>query len=210
MSAVPAERAAAAESSAEATDTSPASLGRAVRAERTRLGITLRQLASLSGLSASFISQLENDLVHPSIPTLDRIGRQLGTTAQALIALGDPAPTSVVRRGSPVHPTHAGVASSGRARALVRGDRALSALEVNGSPHEFADYFQHPGEEILYIVEGEIELDLDGELIQLAPGDAVTYDGLRPHRTRSTCDGQAYFRAGDMFRVGVQQDHPLL
>lgn len=163
-------------------------LGEAVRAERSRLGITLRDLAGRSGLSASFISQLERNLVHPSIPTLDRIARQLGTTAQALIALGDPAPTSIVRRGNPVHPTHTGVASSGRARALVRGERALSALEVSGSPDEFAAYFQHPGEEVLYIVEGEIELDLDGELIRLSPGDAVTYDGLKPHRTRRTCD----------------------
>lgn len=189
MSAVPDEGAATPDPADPPVIARVPTLGTAVRSERNRLGLSLRQLASLAGLSASFVSQLENDLVHPSIPTLDRIGRQLGTTAQALIALGDPAPTSVVRRGNPVHPSHVGVASSGRARALVRGERALSALEVNGSPDEFAEYFQHPGEEILYIVEGEIELDLDGELIQLAAGDAVTYDGLRPHRTRRRCEG---------------------
>ncbi|MFN3257915.1 MAG: cupin domain-containing protein [Ilumatobacter sp.] len=60
---------------------------------------------------------------------------------------------------------------------------------MNGSPDEFADYFQHPGDELLYIVEGQIDLDLDGDIIELSPGDAVTYDGLLPHRTRRRGQG---------------------
>ena len=51
-------------------------------------GISVRELARLTDLSASFVSQLERGLARPRITSLHRVARALGTTAQALLSTG--------------------------------------------------------------------------------------------------------------------------
>lgn len=53
-------------------------VGQQVRRLRRRAGISLRGLAQQSGFSPSFISQLENGKVSPSIGSMGRIAANLG------------------------------------------------------------------------------------------------------------------------------------
>ena len=53
-------------------------LGASIRRARKRRGLTMRQVAEASGLSISFISQLERDLVSPSVNSLQKVSRALG------------------------------------------------------------------------------------------------------------------------------------
>ena len=67
-------------------------IGGRVRQLRAEHGLSLRALAARTGFSPSFISQLEADLVAPSIPSLEKIARVLGVTlTQFFSALEEPA-----------------------------------------------------------------------------------------------------------------------
>jgi transcriptional regulator with XRE-family HTH domain len=67
-------------------------VGRAVKARREELKLTLRALASLSGISSSMISDVERGEKSPTISTLSILATALGTPISAL--LDRPIPTT--------------------------------------------------------------------------------------------------------------------
>ncbi len=159
-------------------------LGRQIRARRLALGLSLREMAARTDLSPSFLSQLERGLARPRITSLHRVARTLGTTAQALLASGDTRPYSLVRHDQGRSVDHDDELPPGAVRSVIAGDRALTAMEFRGVPLRFGQYYDHPGEELYLVVRGQVEVDLDGELIELGPGDTLCYDGRLPHRSR--------------------------
>lgn len=166
-------------------------LGRQIREHRVRAGLSLKDLAAQSDLSPSFLSQLERGLARPRITSLHRVARTLGTTAQALLSTEDTKPYSLVRRSDPRDVDHDIDRAAGTARSLVRDARSLTALEFRGLPDSFGKYYEHPGEEIFLVVQGMVEKDIDGEVIEMRPGDCVCYDGRVPHRSRRVSDVEA-------------------
>lgn len=46
-------------------------------------------------------------------------------------------------------------------------------------------FFTHNGDEMVFVLEGQVELELGKELILLLPGDCVYFDATTPHRSRS-------------------------
>jgi transcriptional regulator with XRE-family HTH domain len=89
-----------------ATQTTETRIGEILKRLREHYGMSLRTLASRAGFSASFLSQLENGQVSPSIASLDRIAGELGVTLATLFEASQAPVAAVVRpmpgRASPV------------------------------------------------------------------------------------------------------------
>ncbi|MFE3032535.1 helix-turn-helix domain-containing protein [Streptomyces canus] len=173
-----------------------AELGGAIRKLRKERGLTLVQLAEAAALSHPFLSQLERGLTRPSMPSLHRIARALGTTQQALMATAavphtdDAADTvHLVRAGTGLPVSNTG----GTARMLGTPAYSFHPVEYTGVGEVFADFYDHPGDEFVYVIAGEIEIELqtDGAsgLHRLGPGDSVSYPGGTSHRWRAVGDG---------------------
>lgn len=62
-----------------------AQLGGVIRAARLEKGLTLAQMSEQTGLSASFLSQLENGRTNTSLRSLQTVADALGTTATVLL-----------------------------------------------------------------------------------------------------------------------------
>ncbi|MGW4073652.1 helix-turn-helix domain-containing protein [Streptomyces asiaticus] len=171
-------------------------LGAAIRRIRKGRGLTLVQLAELAELSHPFLSQLERGLTRPSMPSLHRIARALGTTQQALLLQAvNPNPAAAPNDAVRVtrHDEGASVSNDGGiARMLGSFPLHLHPVEYRGLHAVFRQYFEHPGDEFLYLVDGEIEVDLqmrDGaRLERLGPGDSLIYPGGTRHRWRAIGD----------------------
>ncbi len=166
-------------------------LGRAIRARRRQLGMTLVEVAGSAGLSHPFLSQLERGLARPSMRSLTAIAATLGTTAQALMAESElPRPgtglVSVVRRAAGAEPPVD--SPGGTVRPLIRGERAMLPVEYIGAPREFDEYFRHAGDEFVYVTRGTIEADIEGARYVASAGDSVYYAGGLRHRWRSLSD----------------------
>ncbi len=180
---------------AEAADEDAASrrLGARIRELRTGRGLTLVQVAAATGLSHPFLSQLERGLAQPSLASLRRIAVALETSPIELIAASDgdagtPGAVEVSRAGEGALPE--GFAS-GDARLLAHGAAAFHPMEVTADALEPGELFVHDEEEIVYVVEGAIRVDLDGAVHDLGPGDSIYYPGGVSHRWWSQ-DGEGY------------------
>ncbi|RKN36984.1 helix-turn-helix domain-containing protein [Streptomyces hoynatensis] len=175
-----------------------AELGASIRRLRKERGLTLVQLAQRAELSHPFLSQLERGLTHPSMPSLHRIARALGTTQQALLANAvrgsadvSPAEIRVVRSGEGLPVTNLG----GVARMLGTPRHGVHPVEYRGAQTVFGGYYDHPGDEFLYVIAGEVEVDLhtaQGPVLhRLGPGDSISYLGGTPHRWRAVAEGES-------------------
>ncbi|WP_405391824.1 XRE family transcriptional regulator [Streptomyces sp. NBC_01102] len=150
-------------------------VGAAVRRRRRTLGLTLAAVAGRSGLSVPFLSQIENERARPSPRSLDRVAEALETTTERLRAAADSArAVDVVRAGD-----EDGV------RRLVRGRHQLSALEFVGEP-DLGCEFQHRNDEVMYVVEGAVEVEAEGQAHRLGRGDTLFLSGGVRHRWRAT------------------------
>jgi transcriptional regulator with XRE-family HTH domain len=63
-------------------------LGARLRRLRLEQGVSQRELERRSGLQASYLSKLENDVVLPGLDNLDRIARSLGFSLSQVLAAG--------------------------------------------------------------------------------------------------------------------------
>jgi transcriptional regulator with XRE-family HTH domain len=165
-------------------------LGGAIRSLRRQKGLTLVDVAGRADLSHSFLSQLERGLAQPSMASLHRIAQALGTTQQALMSTGERGPVSLVRAGEGERIPNPG----GHTRALVHGSRPMYPIEFVGAPDDFQEYYTHAGDELVHVIAGELEVDLEGEgVYRLGPGDTLYYSGGIRHRWRRLAGGPRLF-----------------
>jgi len=171
------------------------SLGAEIRRRRKENGLTLTNLAAQAQISHPFLSQLERGYARPSMTTLERIATALDTTQVSLMLAAKP--TEDRNNPTPVpdgaHLLRADEGTTlpqegdtiGYARLLVGGNAASYPQEQVLSRREYAGYFQHEQDEWVYVVTGEIEVDLgDGTFVELREGDSLYYAGNIPHRWR--------------------------
>ena len=164
-----------------ATDATPsATLGAEIRRRRLDAGLTLVRLAEMAQLSQPFLSQVENGRAQPSIESLGRIAQALGTTPQSLFS-------APAERGVPLAVVRSVDDAGGPStyRPLVAGDAPFHVVEFTRLPSEFVEAWVHDGFEAAYVISGRVEIDVDGTVTQLGPGDSVSYDARLPHRHRS-------------------------
>jgi len=165
-------------------------VGPRLREMRRAAKLRLKDVAERAKCSESMLSKIENGNVSPSINTLHRITRALGTSIGDLFAEPDAEAPFVLRRGRrPTlvrHPLR-----SGDGIAL----ESLTPFEINGilqaqlhiiEPGGASDgMISHEGEELGYVLEGQVELIVDGHHATLGPGDSFFFASQRPHGYRN-------------------------
>ena len=163
-------------------------IGARLRALRQQQSLTLKEVAAVTGLSMGHLSQLERDLVSPSVKTLHDISRALGVNISWFFE-ADPASKRldhyVVRAGARQHISFAGGVDDYRLDSAAVRDIGLlySTFEPGASSGE-ADY-THEGEEAGLVLAGALELWVDGEAALLGAGDSFSFPSTRPHRYRN-------------------------
>ncbi|PZE28652.1 XRE family transcriptional regulator [Curtobacterium sp. MCBD17_028] len=170
-------------------------IGQHIRELRRGRSLTLVQLADRSGLSHSFLSQLERGHTRASMVSLDRIAGALGTSQVALLAAGDPQLREPDDPRPEVVRAHEGARSPfalGSARLLVHGgSHAFEPLEWIGANTDPGEHYEHHEDEFLTVVAGAVLLDLAGDVTRLGVGDSAYYRGGTPHRWCSA-DGERF------------------
>ncbi|MGH4033002.1 helix-turn-helix domain-containing protein [Actinomycetota bacterium Odt1-20B] len=160
-------------------------LGAAVRRRRRALDLTLAAVAERSGLSAPFLSQIENERARPSMRSLQRLADALNTTAVEILAAADATDRTVdvVRAAD-----HAGLTPGAGVRPLVRGRHQMHALEFTGERDADRE-FLHPNDELMYVADGAAEVEAEGRAYRLDRGDTLYLVGGVRHRWRATAPG---------------------
>lgn len=167
-------------------------LGAKIRLLRKEGGLTLVELARLTGLSHPFLSQIERGRARPSMNSLHRISEALGTNASRLLAGSEDTSEAAVVRASDTGSIAANELgeADGVVRVVVPEASPFQVVEFTGAPGAFRDYWVHDGFETVYVISGAVEIDLDGEIFRLGSGDSISYDTSRPHRLRAAASDQ--------------------
>lgn len=174
-------------------DTVGDQLGKEIRGLRAGRSMTLEELATKSGLSTGFLSQVERGLKRPSLKTLQDISVALGVEVGWFLQghpSGDPLERAhVVRQGFRrriAYSRLAGTEYLGEEEYLLSpaldGALAMSMLIIAANGNSGDNLLTHEGEEVGYVIEGRLTLEINGEKIVLEPGDSFGLKGTTPHR----------------------------
>ncbi len=173
----------------------PYAIADKLRTLRLRRNMGLAQLAEHTGFSAAMLSRLENGRLVPTLPTLTRIALVFGVGLDYFFS--DPRKrhvVSLVRRNErmlfPSDPKAASAPWHFESLDFRVNERKLSGYlaHFHPWPEEKAVPHYHPGVELLYLLEGKLEMKIGVETFQLAAGDSIYFDALQKHSYRSLVD----------------------
>lgn len=159
-------------------------LGAKLAIARAERGWSLAELARRSGVSTASVHKIEKGGMTPTIATLMKVAAALGTSVSYFIDEDVAVPAAIVVRGDErarLYTSKTGIALdnvSGRyGRYRLAGAEARVEPRANSGP----DAMRHPGEELVYVLEGELCFTVDGEPLHLGPGDSIHFRTDRPH-----------------------------
>lgn len=156
------------------------SLGVRLRHARLVAGHTLLELAQKASCSESLISKIERGAATPSLAMLHRLAMALDTNIAALTAEGSPATGPILRKGErPVIQT-GGIALE-RLVLPQRGGLLQANIHILAPGQASDGLIEHAGEEVGYVLEGTVELQLAEARFLLHAGDAFTFSSHIPH-----------------------------
>jgi transcriptional regulator with XRE-family HTH domain len=190
---------------AEADDQlDPAVIGLRVKALREAEGLSLRDLAVRTGVSAPMLSQVERGETSPTLTVAGRIAAGLELRLSQLLRLDEQGAVTVVRAGerrrggNPRRGHRFEVLTSSQPGQRAELSRhTLGAGGSTGAPDGVGgDHLHEPGSRETALVQGgRVVLVCDGVRYELGEGDTVTFDADLPHHFENPTTGDAAFLA---------------
>lgn len=162
-----------------------ADVGRRIRALRDGMGLSLRDLAERSGVSAPMLSQVERGETSPTLALAARIAAGLDLSLSQLLRLDEGRNVAITRSGQGRTRRRRGHAVEELTPPLPgqRADVSVHTLASGAATGAADDPPMHePGSrETAVVLEGGVDLFIDGERHELGEGDSVTFDADLPH-----------------------------
>jgi XRE family transcriptional regulator, regulator of sulfur utilization len=179
----------------------PLVVGARVRALREASGLSLRDLAARSGVSAPMLSQVERGDTSPTLVLAAKIAAGLDLRLSQLLRLDEDGAVTIVHAGER---RHGGNRRRGHRYEVMtsaqpgqRAELSRHTLAAGGSTGAADDPPMHePGSRETALVEhGSLVLVCDGQRHELREGDCVTFDADVPHHFENPTGGEASFLA---------------
>lgn len=166
-----------------------AAFGQRLRHLRQASGLTLKDLAEKAGLAISTISKIENDRMSPTYDVLLRLAAGLAIDLSSLLEGPAPAAAQAIGRldvtrasARRKHPTGTYVYEPFATGLTRKGMDPTFVTVTARSIDEFPDLIRHPGEEMVFVISGTVELHAEFYApIRLEAGDSVYYDASMGH-----------------------------
>jgi transcriptional regulator with XRE-family HTH domain len=174
-------------------------IGERIKRLRLKKSMGLVELGRHTGLSASFLSQLETGRVVPTLRNLARIAMVFNKDLSYFFEAEPYTLFRIHRKGDRVKLPQTGVEDPTyyfESLAYMIPDRQLDpyyAEFVPTDPKQEIRPHVHPGFEFLYVLGGEMEIRHGDKLYEIRAGDSVYFDASTPHayRCRSTTPATA-------------------
>jgi len=166
-------------------------IGAKVAKARAERGWSLAQLAERAGLSPAAVHKIEKSGMTPTIASLMKIASALGKSVGFFVEEADSTRPVTVVRGDErtlLYTSKEGLTLeniSGRYGPFwVAGAEATVEPLADSGPVPM----QHPGEELVLVVEGSMRFTIDDEPYDLEAGDSIHFRTVRPHSWANPTD----------------------
>jgi transcriptional regulator with XRE-family HTH domain len=159
-------------------------IGARLKHARLFRGLTLQQVACQVGCSESLLSKIENDRTDPSLATLHRIVAALETNISAIFNSDADGHDVVFPPGQrPIIRFAEGIELE---RLIPYSPGHLMQANINCvAPGSHDELVTHQGEELGYVLEGEIELILGDNSYTASAGSSFYFRSDVPHGYRN-------------------------
>ncbi|NOD64839.1 MULTISPECIES: cupin domain-containing protein [unclassified Ruegeria] len=170
-----------------------AGVGHEIRGVRRAMGMTLAECAEAASLSVGFLSLVERGQKQPSLDALQRISAALGIEVGWLFPPSpndDPVENEyVVRKGFRRRIDFSRLAGTEYLDHSVYlmspgidGQIVMSLMQFSPGGHSGDNPLSHEGEEVGYVLSGQLTLEVDGHVFVLEEGDSFGFSGDKPHK----------------------------
>jgi len=165
-------------------------IGERIRSLRKAKGLSIAEVAEQTGIAESTISGIERHMVSPPLGNIISLAKVFGVAVGDFFGDSGDSPYCIVRSDdrktvSRFNSTDGKAGGySYQSLGQQKKNRHMEPFLVTitpSDPAEQAEPNQHIGEEILFILEGQVEITLLGKTEILNPGDSIYYDSTMPH-----------------------------
>ncbi len=175
----------------EAVDRERGYLGGRIRKARETRGLNLKDISSRTGIDVDTLKRMESGQMTPPLGQLIRLGKALDMKMGYFISPGVDKPMTVVRTDQRQAVSRYGEKRSEQygyayeSLAPEKGNRLMEPFIVTLLPTDTEEFSTHDGQEFLFVLEGEMKVQVGDQIEFLHSGDAVYYDSNQPHLVKS-------------------------
>jgi len=167
-------------------------LGRRIKQERLRRGLTLKDIEAKVGISATHLSEVERGKSSPTVGVLEKIARALGTRPALLIDTASGLPVSHTRPGHRrvVFNEHVTVRTESLSSSFPGAEISILLKTYAQGIAPLGPPDSHEGEEFLHVLAGRLHVRVGDDDYMLDPGDSLHFKSTRPHASRNGGEGE--------------------
>jgi transcriptional regulator with XRE-family HTH domain len=165
------------------------SIGPKLRELRLQRRLSLQQLAERANVSAAAIHKIERSGMVPTITTLLKLAAALDRPVAYFVdedaeQAGPVIFTPGDDRGT-VYTSHRGIDLAGISGPYGKFFVAAAVATVDPGANSGPTPMEHAGEELVYVLDGQLEFVVDDQGYELTPGDALHWRTDRRHSWRN-------------------------
>ncbi|MEA4987962.1 MAG: XRE family transcriptional regulator [Anaerovorax sp.] len=159
-------------------------IGNKVKSLRKQKKMSILQLSEKSNVSTGLISQIERELVVPSVVSIWRIAQALDTNISyffddekkndRVIIRKDDHKKIIMNKGNAIY----------QLLSPDNSDHLIDFVKItlNGGQIYEKEYLTHEGEECGFVLSGTLTVQLNGEDYVLHEGDSIYFNSNLPHK----------------------------
>lgn len=172
-------------------------LGARIKSMRLMCGLSQKDLAALTGVTPSTISQVEKNLIYPSIPALFRIAEGLSVDVAAFFKGSGTANDVYVYPEATRSAASLSriVKDSADAQLLLPPDVDVpveaTIIKIRPGKKIAGHFTSHKGTEMGYLISGRLEMTINNQPIEIQPGDTICLQKDIPGTWRNISESTA-------------------
>lgn len=153
---------------------------------------TLKEVAEETGFSISFLSQLERGKSSATLESLKKISIALGVNPGYFFEHSEDE-TQIVQRAALEKERLERHNIYYRSLSTIDNPAFSPFLVILKPDQKEGNVIQHPGQEFLYVLEGQLTVQIDEEVYTLNPADSIMFDSSKKHYWYNFTDKEVKF-----------------
>ena len=170
-------------------------VGKKLKAMRLKQDMTIQELAERSKVSANMISRIERGLTIPSVEILMKIagvfGKSINYFVEEVTTTHEVVFSSPGKRNKTVYEDERNMLTESFTSGLRDPQFTSFFCTVKKGGSSGRQEMYHPGDELIYLLEGCLRVEIADQIHILNPGDSLSFKSHLPHRWDSIGTGDA-------------------
>jgi transcriptional regulator with XRE-family HTH domain len=165
-----------------------------IRKLREEKGFTLDALAKAARVTKGFLSQVENFRALPSLSLLYKIAEAMEVEPAVLFSISTQRPRFIFTKKGKAAVIEREHPESGfvyKALAKGKNTKTMEPFLLEIPARATRKSVCTNGDEFIYIIKGDVDFHLCGDIVHMKPGDSLYFEGEIPHFPENVTDKRA-------------------